>query len=133
MRTERRLHQRIVSQLQANFYIESDNNDPNEFGGIIENLSENGIKIVVSDQDDFKVVNEIVVGDEVVFQAVDEYELYGKTRMDIFKGHASVVRIEKDENDIVLGCEVNSISKDFEKYVSNKRISLYLSTMRRQH
>ena len=133
MRTERRLHQRIFSQLQANFYVESDNNDPNEFGGIIENFSENGIKIVISEPDDFKVVNEIVVGDKVTFQAVDEYELYGKTHMDIFKGHASIVRIEKNEEGIVLGCEVNSASRDFEKYVSNKRISLYLSTMRREN
>lgn len=131
MQEDRRFFPRVISKVQANFYVESDNGEPKEFGGIISNLSEVGIKIEITEPEDLEVVNQIVIGDRVSFQAFDEYELYGKTYTDIFRGKASIVRMENSEEGIILGCKVHSASKDFERYINNKRISIYLNTIKR--
>lgn len=66
-------------------------------------------------------------GANVAFQAVDEYELYNELVTDVFQGKEKIVRIEKNHDSTVLGCRVTYHEEDFDEYVMNKKLSIFIS------
>ena len=123
---EKRLYQRVLVGLISNFIVQNNQPGFREFTGIIDDLSENGIKISVSDSNYSHIVEKLKVGDKISFQTLDEYEIYGELRTDIFSGDAEVIRIDNDGADIIIGCKVYKSSKEFDEYVKNKKMALFM-------
>lgn len=123
---EKRLYQRVLVGLISNFIIKENEPGFREFNGIIEDLSENGIRIRIEDQSYLHIVEKIKVGDKILFQSIDEYEMYGDTRTDIFSGEARVIRKSSDDGNVIVGCKIDKSSDEYSEYVKNKKMALFM-------
>ncbi len=123
---EKRLYQRVLVNLVSNFIVNKPDLGYKEFGGFVEDVSENGMKIRVEDKKYFPLAATIKIGDKISFQAVDEYKLYNKTRIDVFTGEALVVRVNKIDEAVSFGCRVIKPTEEFGEYVKNKKMALFM-------
>lgn len=123
---EKRLYQRVTVGITSNFIIQDNEPGYREFGGVIDDLSENGIRVSVTDSRYSHILDRIKVGDKITFQAFDEYEMYGELRTDVFTGETEVRHIKKEEDNIIIGCKVYKASEEFDEYVKNKKMALFI-------
>lgn len=124
---EKRLYRRIKVGLSSNFVVKYNPIGLREFGGYIEDLSENGIKISVTNPFYSQIFSNIKTGNVISFQSVDEYELYGKKRIDVFSGEAKVVRVATEGLNTVIGCMIFDPTEEYEEYVKNKKASIFVN------
>lgn len=123
---EKRLYQRILAGVISNFILKDNPPGHREFSGVIDDISENGIKISISDSSCSEIVTNIKVGNIIAFQALDEYEIYGEVRTEVFSGEAKVIRVDSEKDNIIIGCKVVKSSKEFDEYVKNKKMALFM-------
>lgn len=123
---EKRLYQRVPVSLTSNIIIKKDTDENVEYGGTIEDVSENGLKVTFSVSEYPEISEDIRLGESISFQSVDRYEVYGKSRMDIFSGTAEVLRVENKEDKITIGCKITKSSKEYDEYVKNKKAALFM-------
>lgn len=127
VKVERRNYRRVVVSLDSCFIIKDNEPGYREFNGVIEDLSECGIKIRVEDQRFAKIAGELSIGDKITFQSIDEFEMFNEMHTEVFSGEAEIVRIDSTSNELVIGCKVFSSSNEFNEYVKNKKMALYMS------
>lgn len=124
---ERRAYKRECIKLESGFIRkEAENPNERELFGCIYDISEVGMKIIISDEKNREIANEILEGDIICFQTVDVYELYYKEWTEVISGEVTVLRKEAREEEIVFGCKFNSISDNLKQYIENKRVAAYI-------
>ena len=123
---ERRLYQRVFTKARSNFIVIDNPPGLREFGGVIDDVSENGIKISVSDPGCAHIISNINVESKIAFQAIDEYEVNGEVHAEVFSGEAKVIRIDKDKENVIIGCKVVEATKEFDEYVKNRKMALFI-------
>lgn len=123
---DRRYYQRAKVGVESLFFIEGNGPGLRDFEGILEDISEGGIRILVRKEQYKESVETIKVGSIISFQACDEYQMYNKTMTEIFMGKVEVLRIQKIGDDIHIGCKHVKLSQELEEYIRNKKVSVFL-------
>lgn len=127
---ERREYQRIHAEnVNGLFYPEREMQGKLSFPATIENISETGMGVLVTDEQFFAMMPELFIGTKLRFQFVDEYRLYNKDMMDVVEGDVCLLRIEKYPDCYKLGCKFSGPNKDLAEYVKNKKVALYMSSL----
>ena len=120
------MYQREKLNIDGLFYIQGAESGKREFSGTIINISECGIAVRVYDERYIPIADELPIGTEVRFLFVDEYELFKEQRTVHVEGTARVVRKEKNQDALIVGCEIRGRKESVEKYVSDRKlISFY--------
>lgn len=122
---DRREYQRIKVDAMCQFLLANEGRDICDFSGVIDNISEQGIGIIIEDSKWFEVVEKIDVGEELFFQAIDEYELYKSKVSEVILGKARILRKNVCDGKYVMGCKFTSNSKDLQEYVSKRKLALF--------
>ena len=123
---EKRLYQRVIGGINGNFIIRNKKLGCIEFTGVIDDLSENGIRISITDSNWFENVKKIETGDKLLFQALDEYKLHDEVRVDIFSAETEVIRLDDNGDSIVIGCKIYESSREFDEYIKNRKMALFI-------
>lgn len=120
---ERRKYQRIKVSAESTFLMLDKKVIDREFCGVIDNISENGIKIVVNRTEAEHILPLINTNDSIHFQAMDNFNLYGENIDAIVRGDAYVVRREIYDDSIIFGCKINELYTDISDldYISSRR------------
>lgn len=124
---EKRLYRRIKVGLSSDFIIKYNPVGLREFGGYIDDLSENGIKISITNPFYSKIFSSIKTGNIIAFQSFDEYDMCGNRRIDVFSGEAKVVRVDSEGENTVIGCKIFEPTQEYEEYVKNKKMSMFVN------
>lgn len=127
---DRRLYQRIRIDAESVFILDNKDISPREFPGIVEDISESGVKIVTSKDESSHILNYLSSGKNLHFNVVDNYKLFGKETDAIISGLVTIVRKESDGDFVILGCKYSPVTKEIEKYVSDKKLSLFVNKMK---
>lgn len=112
---------------ESNFIIRDNEPGMREFNGIIEDISEGGIRIRVTNEQFKDAVSTIKEGSVITFQSYDEYKLYQELRQEVFMGEVEVLRVEKSATEMVFGCIFVRLTKDLEEYIKNKKVSVFIA------
>ncbi len=82
VKVERRLYKREYINIESEFiHKEAKNPETRELFGYIYDISEGGIKIIISDETSKNIAKAMLPGDTVYFQEVDSYELEFKKKI----------------------------------------------------
>lgn len=128
---DRRTYQRIKVDVESIFIVDNTSVSPREFEGIIEDISESGMKILIKAQDTLHLLPYIEKGQHLHFSAADDFHLFGQERSSIFSGMVEIIRREALENDLfLLGCKFKRYSNELQKYVSDRKLSLYMNGLK---
>jgi len=122
---DRRYYSRTKIKIESIFFI---NDGPilTDFTGVIEDISEGGIRIFVDKERYKESVGTIAVGTNIFFQAYDEYLLYDEKKQEVFSGEVEVIRIEESEDGVHYGCRLLRLSDELAEYINNKKVSEYM-------
>lgn len=123
---DRRYYQRTKVDKEGIFFIKTNNPGKRDFIGTIVDISEGGIRIHISEEQYEESVSTIEVGSVISFQAYDEYQLYNELKQEVFMGEVEVLRIQKEKNGIFIGCKMLQLKPDLEKYISNKKLAVFI-------
>lgn len=124
---EKRFYQRLNVNIAGNFIVNESVPETNEFDGVIQDISEDGIRFSVMEVAFKKILREIAVGSNIVFQALDEYNLFGEKRTDVFSGSAEVKRVRKEGNSYEIGCIIVKTSKEYDEYIKYKKMANFVN------
>ena len=69
-------------------------------------------------------------GDRLHFHASDDFYLFGKSKQAIFSGQVEILRLENVEDVIILGCKFKKKTSELVKYVSDRKLSLFMNGLR---
>ena len=97
------------------------------FVGRISDVSEKGIKVEAASKEYEKYLENLSEGMFLNFQATDQCEVDGITTMRVFDGQAEIVRKCTEGENTVLGCRIDTGSESFEKYVTERKMSILIS------
>lgn len=126
----RRDYQRILINTEGVFIVQNKEISPREFLGTIEDISESGIKIVTNKADSASTISQLESGDALFFQSVDSFDLLGTETDTVFSGTATITRIEDHPDSFHIGCKFKKPNNDLEKYVSNRKLSLFIDSLK---
>lgn len=98
-----------------------------EFIGIIEDISEGGIRIRVNEEHFKEAVSTIKKGSIITFQSYDEYKLYQQIKEEVFSGEVEVLRVDNTPNGLFFGCKFVRLTKELEEYITNRKISVFVA------
>lgn len=121
---ERRRYDRVKLGIEGTFYLKENDETLDEFLAVIDNVSENGIKVTINATEYEKACSYISAGKMLQFQAIDETpgsvnDIY------IFQGNAEIVRKSTLDGKIVIGCRVEDAEPAFKEYVKDKILTMY--------
>lgn len=119
---ERRQSHRFIVGLECSLYFKNKDKTIEEFCGKIEDVSETGVKVGISEKDVPEIKNIIEIGDEILFQSADDHDIADESRIDVLIGEAKVVRIEEKDNNILLACTINNAYQEFYDYIDYKKV-----------
>ena len=122
----RRYYSRTKIRIESTFFIDGNKAGLRDFTGVIEDMSEGGIRFIVDEEHRKESVGTIKNGTIIKFQAYDEYMLYNQMRDEVFSGEVEVIRIEEYEDGTHFGCKITKLTDALEKYINNKKISEYM-------
>lgn len=125
---ERRYYRRISVDASGTLILKNGINS--EVVGKIDDISESGFKVIIDITQNEKIMSMINEGDEFDFQALEKFDLYGKENSSIFNGKAVVVRKMLINTSLILGCKMNGLSPSTEKYISEKKLSSYIKSIK---
>ena len=94
---DRRYYSRTKIRIESTFFIDGNKAGLRDFTGVIEDMSEGGIRFIVDEEHRKESVGTIKNGTIIKFQAYDEYMLYNQMRDEVFSGEVEVIRIEEYE------------------------------------
>ena len=127
---EKREYERIKVGAVGSFYVNSKDKYIGDFGGMIKDISEGGIRIETNWTENEDVLRQIEVGGCINFEAYDEYEWYdGNNVSDIFSGRVKIIHKRMENDMLVLGCKIES-SNNYERYIKDRKISVFISHLR---
>ena len=120
---EKRFFQRITVNVPCQFFMIG-KQGVCDFGGVISNISEDGVGLTVSELAFLDLIDEkLKVGDQLSFQGVDEYTSFKKEVTQIIEGKLDVLRIEKHPDYYYLGCEIRHPNVDLERYIMDRKFA----------
>lgn len=123
---DRRNYSRTRLRIESTFFIDGNKLGLRDFTGVIEDISEGGIRFIVDEAHRKDAVDTIKKGTTIKFQAYDEYMLYNQMRDEVFSGEVEVIRIEEFEDGTHFGCKIIKLTDALEAYINNKKISEYI-------
>lgn len=129
MSWDRRRYAREPLNLLCSFYLKDENDSKHEFYGLLSNISEGGIGIFVSKEstDNYNEARKVIVGNVLSFQTFDEYKLFNEEHHDVITGEVHIVRINSNDEGIILGCEFKKMNQNMETYIRNKKVISFIS------
>lgn len=98
---DRRLYQRIRIDAESVFILNNKEISPREFPGIVEDISETGIKIVTRKDEASHILNYLSTGENLHFNVIDDYKLFGNEVNAIISGLVTIVRNEADDDFVI--------------------------------
>lgn len=98
-----------------------------ELQSTIKNISEVGVLLEVDFNQD--LLNSLAIGDIVEFQGMDYLNGLTKHERYIFQENARVKRIEPCGDKIKIACEVSGNDKMYKDYMSNLKVSSFISKL----
>lgn len=123
---DRRYYSRTKIRIESTFFIEGNDIGLRDFTGVIEDISEGGVRFIVDEEHRKESVDTIKNGTVIKFQAYDEYMLYNQMRDEVFSGEVEVIRIDECVDGTHFGCKINKLTDELEEYINNKKISEYV-------
>lgn len=126
---DRRYYQRTKLNIDGLFFLTERETFPREFNGTIDDISESGIKIVLDPLTPKQITDFIAVNDRLQFNSYDEYQLFGQNKDVVLSGEVIVVRKDIVNDKTVLGCKLSPLTDDLSKYISDKKICSFCSTI----
>lgn len=126
---DRRYYQRTKLNIDGLFFLTERETFPREFNGTIDDISESGIKIVLDPLTPKQITDSIDVNDRLQFNSYDEYQLFGQNKDVVLSGEVIVVRKDIVNDKTVLGCKLSPLTDDLSKYISDKKICSFCSTI----
>ena len=126
---DRRYYQRTKLNIDGLFFLTERETFPREFNGTIDDISESGIKIVLDPLTPKQITDSIDVNDRLQFNSYDEYQLFGQNKDVVLSGEVIVVRKDIMNDKIVLGCKLSPLTDDLSKYISDKKVCSFCSTI----
>lgn len=130
---DRREYERIRVNAKGTFIVKKEDNLVNEFVAKIVDVSEKGIRIEVDSEESKNKALQITDENSIVFQAMEEFELYREKTFEYFHGEVEVVHMEEDGNSIFLGCKLAYLPDSLKKYISDRKVSIFISQMDRDN
>lgn len=130
---DRREYSRLTVNAGASFYVTDESRLITDFAGTIVDISEKGIRVEVDYKKYEHNLSLIKLGNEISFQAVEKFELFGKMQTDIFHGKAKIVHEESRGETKVLGCMVSPITDTHEKYMLERRMSYFYIDLKKDN
>ena len=127
---DRRYYQRTKIDLESVFLLSDKDIFPREFNGVIEDISESGVKIVIDPLTSDVLTSCINVNDSLHFNCLDEYSLFGKDHSAVLDGEIKVIRKDATEKNTVLGYIFNPSTKNISNYVKDMKTSAFISNLR---
>lgn len=118
---DRRYYQRTKLNIDAIFFLSDKQTFPREFNGILEDISESGIKVVLDPLTPEQIIDSIAIGDHIHFNSYDEYDLFGQSKDIVLSGDVIVSRKTSSSGKIVLGCKLYPITDELSTYISDKK------------
>lgn len=128
---ERREYARINVNAKGTFIVKEEDRYVTEFVARIIDISEKGVRIEIPDNNNKEKAHLIGEDSIITFQAVEKFELFHKETCQFFTGEIKVVHKALTETGLILGCRLPALNESLKKYISDRKISLYLSTMGR--
>lgn len=126
---DRRLYQRINIDAEGVFILDNETVSPREFSGIIENISEGGIKITFNKDAAATLLPYISKGEHLHFSAADDYSLFNREISAIISGKVEIIRKDIEDDLVSLGCKFKQYTNELSEYVSNKKLSSYMNAI----
>lgn len=123
---ERRGCPRIKISADGVFYLGDKQIHVREFTGIVDDISESGLKIRLTEPVSEELLQNLSIGKEVRFQIVDEFELMGELKDDIISGAATIMRTEQSDSKYCIGCKFNAPSAELLYYVTDRKTYSFL-------
>lgn len=123
---DRRYYSRTKIRVESTFFIEGNKADLRDFIGVLEDISEGGIRFIVDEVHFKESVGTIKKGTKIKFQAYDEYMFYNEMRDEVFSGEVEVIRIEENEDGIHFGCKITKLTEELASYINNKKVSEFV-------
>lgn len=124
---DRREYERIRVNAKGTFIVKKDDHLVNEFTARIVDISEKGIRIEVEDEDSKNKALQITDENSVMFQAMEEFELYNGNTNEFFHGEVEVVHMKEDGDSIFLGCKLAYMPDSLKRYISDRKVSIFIS------
>lgn len=123
---EQRAYRRIEINIDGVFFVEQPNGERLEFPGIIKDISEGGIGIVINEVLDPAIVDAIDIGTQIHFQAFDSYDFFGDEHSVIVGSVSKAVRKVVNADSIIIGCKISILGKELEQYIKEKHVIQYM-------
>lgn len=129
---EKREYPRLLLNKEAVFFINNSNIAIHEFSGIIDDISEVGIRIKLNKEENKEIIKVLQIDTELTFSTVDILSYNEKEEFKYISGNVKIVRIEElDNNVFICGCKIINPDKDILKYLDDKRTYNYLHRLKK--
>lgn len=128
---DRRLYQRITVNAEGVFILDNTNVSPREFPGIVEDISEGGMKITMTREESNHILPYLSTGKNLHFHASDDFKLFGMDKEAIISGQVEILRQENVDDFVILGCKFKRKTSELMKYISDRKISLFMNNLQR--
>lgn len=132
MESEKREYQRIKIDAISQFFVSNEDRYEGDFEGIIDNISEEGIGVIISDPKYFPLIDSLDLKKQFFFQAIDEYTVFRKETSDVFQGKAMILRTINKEDHYYLGCKITDSNHELQEYISRRKIAFFIDGMATQ-
>ena len=123
-----RYYQRTHIDVECMFFLSGKEISHCEFSGILENISESGVMIIVDPSTPSEIVDIIGINDHIHFDGFDEYNYFGEDRDDYLSGDVTVVRKESSDGRTILGCKFGPVSEELTNYIADKKTCSFCKT-----
>lgn len=128
---ERRDYSRIKVSAEGAFFVQENGKNIYDFSGIIDNVCEGGICIKLEKTDYKQIRDYLEIGKHISFQALDEKGYGVNHETGVFKGKVTVVRVDEDDDLVLVGCKIAGDCQEFQDYVKGKKIYMYMQAINR--
>lgn len=119
MAKDRRFFSRIKLNIDTTIFFQ----DGTEILCTIYDISETGICLILSNE---TYISKIKIGDFLKFQSIDTFKLFDTKTTEFFNGSAKILRIQKSNDKLHIGCKFTEIPVTLEKYIKDKKIALFI-------
>lgn len=127
---ERRVYTRIKVGADGAIFLQESEKSICEFAGIVDNVCEGGLGIILKNSDGNPDYNFLDIGQKISFHAYDNNGFNIEEAEGAFYGSAKIVRKSVVPDGLYLGCEIDLRSDDFQDYVKGKKVYLYVKSLK---
>lgn len=118
---DKRLYERVNIGINATIYING-----KEFPVILKDISQNGIAFICKNS--VTLQQEVLIGDTIGFQSLDNYTLSSTTHKDLIFGCGKIIRFDDflDDGSKVLGLSLKQPTMLLQKYICNRQAARFM-------